>query len=52
MAIVTTDNQYYTAIANAIRGKNGTETTYKPSDMAAANKALLVGPGGGLRSIF
>ena len=42
MAIVTTDNQYYTAIANAIRGKNGTETTYKPADMAAAITALLV----------
>lgn len=44
MAIVTTDNQYYTAIANAIRGKNGTETTYKPSDMAAAITAI---PSGG-----
>lgn len=46
MAIVTTDNQYYTAIANAIRGKNGTETTYKPSDMAAAITALPTGGGG------
>lgn len=45
MAIVTTDNQYYTAIANAIRGKNGTETTYKPSDMAAAITALPTGGG-------
>lgn len=44
MAIVTTDNQYYTAIANAIRGKNGTETTYKPSDMAAAITTI---PSGG-----
>lgn len=43
MAIVTTDNQYYTAIANAIRGKNGTETTYKPSDMAAAITAISSG---------
>lgn len=42
MAIVTTDNQYYTAIANAIRGKNGTETTYKPAEMAEAIAALLV----------
>lgn len=48
MAIVTTDNQYYTAIANAIRGKNGTETTYKPSDMAAAITALPTGGGGSL----
>lgn len=45
MAIVTTDNQYYTAIANAIRGKNGTETTYKPSDMAAAITAIPSGGG-------
>lgn len=52
MAIVTTDNQYYTAIANAIRGKNGTETTYKPSDMAAAINALLVDSGEGLESIL
>lgn len=48
MAIVTTDNQYYTAIANAIRGKNGTETTYKPADMAAAITALPSGGGGSL----
>lgn len=47
MAIVTTDNQYYTAIANAIRGKNGTETTYKPSDMAAAITAIPSGGGSG-----
>lgn len=52
MAIVTTDNQYYTAIANAIRGKNGTETTYKPAEMAAAINALLVDSGEGLESIL
>lgn len=51
MAIVTTDNQYYTAIANAIRGKNGTETTYKPSDMAAAITAIPSGGGGGTFNI-
>lgn len=45
MAIVTTDNQYYSAIANAIRGKNGTETTYKPAEMAAAITALSTGGG-------
>lgn len=47
MAIVTTDNQYYSAIADAIRGKNGTETTYKPSDMAAAIAAIPSGGGSG-----
>lgn len=47
MAIVTTDNQYYTAIANAIRGKNGTETTYKPAEMAAAITAIPSGGSGG-----
>ena len=45
MAIVTTNNQYYTAIANAIRGKNGTETTYKPAEMAAAITAIPSGGG-------
>lgn len=45
MAIVTTNNQYYTAIANAIRGKNGTETTYKPGEMAAAIANLPSGGG-------
>ena len=47
MAIVTTDNQYYSAIADAIRGKNGTQTTYKPAEMAAAITALPTGSGGG-----
>lgn len=46
MAIVTTDNQYYSAIADAIRAKNGTETTYKPADMAAAIAAIPTGGGG------
>lgn len=43
MAIVTTNNQYYTDIANAIRGKNGTETQYMPSEMAAAITAISGG---------
>ena len=43
MATVTTDNQYYTDIANAIRGKNGTEIQYKPSEMAAAIQAISGG---------
>lgn len=45
MAIVTTDNQYYSAIADAIRGKNGEATLYKPSEMAAAISALPTGGG-------
>ena len=43
MAIVTTDNQHYTDIAAAIRSKNGTETQYKPSEMAAAISAISGG---------
>ena len=43
MATVTTNNQYYTDIANAIRGKNGTEIQYKPSEMAAAIQAISGG---------
>ena len=43
MAIVTTDNQHYTDIAAAIRSKNGTETQYKPSEMAAAIRAISGG---------
>lgn len=45
MAIVTTDNQYYSAIATAIRGKNGEATLYKPSEMAAAIAAIPTGGG-------
>ena len=43
MAIVTTDNQHYSDIATAIRSKNGTETLYKPSEMAAAISAISGG---------
>lgn len=43
MAIVTTDNQHYADIAAAIRSKNGTETLYKPSEMAAAIQAISGG---------
>lgn len=45
MAIVTTDNQHYSAIADAIRAKNGEATLYKPSEMAAAITALPTGGG-------
>ena len=43
MSIVTIDDSYLTAIGNAIRAKNGSTTTYKPSEMAAAISALNVG---------
>ena len=43
MSIVTIDDSYFTDIANAIRGKNGETTTYKPDEMAAAISALSSG---------
>ena len=46
MSIVTIDDSYFTNIANAIRGKNGETTTYKPNEMAAAISAISGGGGG------
>ena len=43
MAIVTINDENLTNIASAIRAKNGTENTYKPSDMAAAIAAIVSG---------
>lgn len=40
MAIVKTDSDNYSSIANAIRYKNGTSNKYKPAEMANAIKAL------------
>ena len=45
MSIVTIDDSCFTDIANAIRGKNGETTTYKPNEMAAAISALSSGGG-------
>ncbi len=45
MSIVTIDDSCFTNIANAIRGKNGETTTYKPSEMAAAISAISSGGG-------
>lgn len=42
MALVLTDDQHYTNIANAIRSQNGTEQTYLPSEMSPAILALSV----------
>lgn len=46
MANVIINDTNLTNIANAIRGKNGTTTTYKPSEMAAAITAISGGGGG------
>ena len=46
MANVLVQDTSLTAIADAIRGKNGTETTYKPAEMAAAIVNLPSGGGG------
>ena len=45
MSLVTIDNSCFTNIANAIRGKNGETTTYKPNEMAAAISAISSGGG-------
>ena len=46
MAIKTINDEYLSAIGNAIRSKNGTAETYKPSEMAAAIRAIEVETGG------
>ena len=45
MANVIINDTNLTNIANAIRGKNGETTTYKPSEMAAAITAIPSGGG-------
>ena len=40
MALILTDDQNYKNIATAIREKNGSTTTYAPSEMAAAVEGL------------
>lgn len=42
MAIVRTDDAHYTAIADAIRDKNGAQQDYTPAEMAPAIEALTV----------
>lgn len=46
MANVRTNDRYYAEIAGAIREKNGTQNTYKPSEMAAAIAGITGGVGG------
>lgn len=50
MAIVTIEETNLTNIAGAIREKNGTQTTYKPSEMAAAIQAISAGSGNGFNT--
>ena len=45
MAKVLVNESSLTGIANAIRSKNGTSDTYKPSEMAAAIEAIESGGG-------
>ena len=47
MSKVLVNESSLTGIADAIRGKNGETTTYKPSEMAAAITAISGGGGGG-----
>lgn len=47
MSKVLVNESSLTGIANAIRGKNGSADTYKPSEMAAAITAISGGGGGG-----
>lgn len=47
MAKVLVNESSLSGIAEAIRAKNGTATTYKPSQMAAAIEAIETGGGGG-----
>lgn len=51
MANVLVQDTSLTAIANAIREKNGSTDTYKPAEMATAIQALSSGGGGELKYI-
>ena len=44
MPNVLVNDVYLTNIANSIRAKNGTETTYKPSEMSGAIDAIKANP--------
>lgn len=45
MSKILTNNQYYSDIANAIRSKNNSTDTYKPSEMAGAISAIEASSG-------
>lgn len=46
MAMVLTDNQHYSDIADAIRSKNGKRISYYPSEMAKAIRSIPTESGG------
>lgn len=48
MAYKKINDTYLTEIADAIREKNGSTDTYKPSEMAVAISAIETGGGGNL----
>ena len=50
MAKYVIEDTTLTGIAGAIREKNGTTNTYKPTEMAAAIAAIVSGSGGGFNS--
>lgn len=52
MTTILTDSANYTAIANAIRTKLGVQTTYLPSEMAAAIASISGGGGSSAPSGF
>ena len=43
MPMIQTDSQHYSDIADAIRAKNGSQTTYYPADMATAISNIPTG---------
>ena len=43
MSLVSTDNQYYSDIADAIRAKLNSQSTYKPRQMADAVLSIVTG---------
>jgi len=47
MGLITTDSQNYINIANAIRSKTGTTSTFLPSEMASAISSISTEGGGG-----
>lgn len=51
MAKGITDTSNYSDIADAIRGKNGSQDTYKPGEMPAAITAIPTGGGGIQRGV-
>jgi hypothetical protein len=52
MAIVTTDNRYYSEIASAIREKTGGSALYTPAQMAAAIKSIQGGEAMSIETIW